>query len=164
MVPSPMSRGEPDMISTRPQVSRRTVAKGAAWAVPAITIAAAAPALAASESTVPPLPPAVDGDLSHGSRCQGNNEISEGKGYRVFLAVQPVDALAPTLNSAVNGSGDVQTYSAGPTPVPGKPGVHEYLVLGESSSNWLTLNYTFAGGEPQEVEISTRPQCRDYQF
>jgi len=119
-------------------------------------------ALAASESTEPP-PVIVEG-LSHGSRCQGNNEVSEGKGYRVFLAVQPTDAPAPVLNSAVNGSGDVQTYAAGPTPVPNKPGVYEYLVLGESSSNWLTINYTFAGSDPQEVTISTRPQCSDYQF
>lgn len=81
------------MSGTHPQVSRRTVAKGAAWTVPAITIAA-----------------------------------------------------------------------AGPTPVPNKPGVYEYLVLGESSSNWLTINYTFAGSDPQEVTISTRPQCSDYQF
>ena len=126
------------MNSTRPQVSRRTVAKGAAWTVPAITVAAAAPALAASESTEPPV--IVEG-LSHGSRCQGNNEIPQGKGYRIFLKVEPTDAPAPVLNSAVNGSGDVQTYEAGPTPVPDKPGVYEYLVLGESSSNWLTVNY-----------------------
>lgn len=47
-------------------VSRRTVVKGAAWAVPAITVASAVPAVAASRPCVAP-PPTIDGCKHSGS-------------------------------------------------------------------------------------------------
>lgn len=154
-------------MSTSP-ISRRTVAKGIAWTAPAISVAAAAPALAASpgDSGEPgtPTPPVVDKAISHAAKCQGNNDIPEGKGYRVFLSVSPVTAPAPIIVSAVNGSGNVQKPHRGPTAVAGKPGVYEYLVLGESSAKWLTLQYRVGDGKQQSVTIPADPQCGGYKF
>lgn len=46
------------------QVSRRTVAKGAAWSVPAVAVAAAAPSLAASPDDEPNLSTSIQGEGS----------------------------------------------------------------------------------------------------
>lgn len=59
------------------RVTRRTVAKGAAWTVPAIAVAGAAPAMAASPPDVPP-PPAFeweDGCATVGNGAGGCNGV-----------------------------------------------------------------------------------------
>ena len=139
--------------------SRRRLAKGIAWTAPAITIAAAAPSLAASETEIP----SIDEGRSHGTRCQGASQEPAGynRGYRIFLAVEPVDAPAPILVSAVNGSGDVQNVVRGPLPTD-VPGVYEYVVEGDSSSTWLDISYRFGDGPVQTARIQTAPHCADY--
>lgn len=145
-----------------PQISRRSLAKGVAWAAPAVTIAAAAPSLAASVGE----PPTVDEGRSHGTRCQGSSQEPAGynKGYRVFLAVEPATAPAPVLVSVVNGSGETQTIVSGPVAVSGKPGVYEYVVEGGSSSTWLDVTYTIGGGPVSPGRIQTRPHCAAYRY
>ena len=140
-------------------LSRRNLTKGAAWAVPGLTIAAAAPSLAASDSG------SVNPGLSHGTRCQGAAEEGEGynKGYRIFLAVEPAGAPAPVLVSASNENGD-QTVVAGPLAVEGNPGVYEYVVEGDASANFLTINYTIGDGPLQTVSIPTSPHCGGYKY
>ena len=145
-----------------PQISRRSVAKGIAWTAPAITIAATAPSLAASESEIP----SIDEGRSHGTRCQGSSQEPAGynKGYRVFLAVEPATAPAPVLVSVVNGSGETQTVVAGPVAVSGKPGVYEYVVEGGSSATWLDITYTIGDGPVTAARIQTSPHCAGYEY
>lgn len=145
-----------------PQISRRSLAKGVAWAAPAVTIAAAAPSLAASVGE----PPTVDESLSHGTRCQGASQEPAGynKGYRVFLAVEPATAPAPVLVSVVNGSGDTQTVVRGPLAVSGKPGVYEYVVEGDSSATWLDITYSIGDGPVTAARIQTSPNCAGYEY
>lgn len=56
---------------THETVSRRTLAKGAAWAVPVVAIASAAPAFAASPEPPPPCP-TLSGACGGYSYCSGN--------------------------------------------------------------------------------------------
>ncbi|WP_433955757.1 hypothetical protein [Janibacter indicus] len=145
-----------------PQISRRNVAKGIAWTAPAITIAAAAPSLAASETEIP----SIDEGRSHGTRCQGASQEPAGynKGYRVFLAVEPATAPAPVLVSVVNGSGKTQTVVSGPIAVADEPGVYEYVVEGGSSATWLDITYTIGDGPVTAARIQTSPHCAGYQY
>jgi len=57
------------MTSENSGLSRRTLAKGAAWAAPAVVVAAAAPKVSAS----PPLPPCVTFAFT-GDACRRSNE------------------------------------------------------------------------------------------
>lgn len=145
-------------------VSRRTLAKGVAWTAPAIAVAAAAPSLAASSSTVDP--PTVDESRSHGTRCQGSSQEPSGynKGYRVFLAVEPADAPAPVLVSVVNGSGKTQTIVGGPLPVAGRAGVYEYVVEGDSSATWVDVTYTIGESTVMPARVQTSPHCAGYRY
>lgn len=63
------------------QISRRSLTQGAAWSIPAITIAGAAPALAASTTTPPTL--GVAGRVTY--NLTWNTEREEGSDdYKVF--------------------------------------------------------------------------------
>lgn len=53
-------------------ISRRTIAKGAAWTVPAVAVAAAAPALAASTTVAHDLSTSISGG---GTRYAGTNQM-----------------------------------------------------------------------------------------
>lgn len=136
--------------------SRRRLAKGIAWTAPAITIAATAPALAASGSEAPVL---VTGS-SWADKCQGESQISGGwskQGYRIRLTVSPADAPAPQLLSAVAHNGDTARIIAGP--VAAEPGVWEYLVDTGSNTSSVNLTYSFDGGETLHAKIPTHPHC-----
>lgn len=100
--------------------SRRQIAKGAAWAVPAVTVAAAAPSLAASPTVCPPgtlavtanCPPPVSTDSLNftianpaGSGC----EVPEGT--QVDITVSGLVGL--TLEALVNLNAGVLYQEAG---------------------------------------------------
>lgn len=82
-------------------ISRRSVAKGAAWTIPAVSIAAAAPSLAAS--TEPDDCPVAAGWRSGaGSRPSWNLVRATGGGSRVLLNV---GLITPDLNPPVGTEG-----------------------------------------------------------
>lgn len=68
-------------------LTRRSVAKGAAWSVPAMTVAAAAPALAVSGPTVSAKICSID----HGFSGSSNNESS----YKVYLGYNTSTGTVP---------------------------------------------------------------------
>lgn len=89
------------MSDTRSGLSRRTLAKGAAWAVPAVAVAAAAPAYAASEGPI----------RLTGKACKlpGNSSPPYKQGYlyeatiRNILGPNPDDAVFEITGLSVNG-------------------------------------------------------------
>ena len=145
-------------------ISRRTLAKGVAWTAPAITIATAAPSLAASSSQVDPEDPGVP-TIAEGSsfaeKCQGNSQVPGDwpkQGYRVQLTVTPATAPSPTLQTVTLGNGKSGTIIAGPTSL--GEGLWEYVVDASSSPSSLILTYTFApDGATQTATIPARPNC-----
>lgn len=137
-------------------VSRRSITKGVAWSVPAVTIAAAAPSLAAS----PEEPPVIVEASSFAEKCQGASQVPGGwpkQGYRIQVTVSPATAPAPVLSSVVLGNGTSATLVAGPTSV--GTGVWEYVVDAASSPSTMTLTYTIDSGETRTATIPARPNC-----
>lgn len=89
------------MSTTPSQISRRSLAKGAAWAVPAVSIAAAAPSLAASSSVE--TCPAVPGWRDIGASLPSwNLTRGIGGGSRVQLNIGD---LTPSLDAPDGTSG-----------------------------------------------------------
>ncbi|KRE35531.1 hypothetical protein ASG73_16495 [Janibacter sp. Soil728] len=151
-------------------VSRRHLAKGAAWTIPAVAIAASAPSLAASPSNGPgegtpgdggSQPPVVVEGSSFAEKCQGNAEVPGGwpkQGYRMELTVSSPDAPAPKVLSVVLGNGSTGTVlDVGPVQL--RPGVWEYVVQAASSPSSLTITYTIGDGTTQSATIPASPHC-----
>lgn len=137
-------------------VSRRTLAKGVAWTLPAVSIAAAAPSLAASPVEIP----AIDAAASFAQKCQGQSQVPAGwpkQGYRIQVTVVPANAPAPALTSVVLGNGQVGTVVAGPNLV--GSGLWEYMVDATSSPSSIDLTYTIGSGETQTATIPAGPGC-----
>lgn len=148
-------------------VSRRHLAKGAAWTVPAVAIAASAPSLAASGSSSPgdgapgTTPPAVVEGMSLADKCQGKSQVPGGwpkQGYRLELTVSPVTAPAPTISSITLGNGSPGEVLA-VTPVQLRPGVWEYVVRAASSPSTLTVTYAIGDGRVQTARVHASPHC-----
>lgn len=146
-------------------VSRRHLAKGAAWTLPAVAIAAAAPSLAASGNGSPgdddPQPPVVVQASSFAQKCQGQAEVPGGwpkQGYRMVLTVSSPDAPAPQVTSVVLGNGSTATV-LDIAPVQLSPGVWEYVVKAASSPSSLTITYTIGDGTTRTATIPASPHC-----
>lgn len=146
-------------------VSRRHLAKGAAWSLPAVAIAAAAPSLAASEAgsrgSGDPQPPVVIQASSFAQKCQGQAEVPGGwpkQGYRMVLTVSSPDAAAPQVISVVLGNNKPGTV-LDIAPVQLSPGVWEYVVKAASSPSSLTITYTIGDGTIRTATISASPHC-----
>lgn len=90
-------------------VSRRSIAKGAAWSVPAVAVASAAPALAASPFTAVCPPAASVMTLQVGSApsvaaaVAGDGTYSGGTYYNLGLGMWNVPASASTTGQATTG-------------------------------------------------------------
>lgn len=137
-------------------VSRRSVAKGVAWTLPAVSIAAAAPSLAASDHE----PPTIEESSSYAEKCQGASQVPGGwpkQGYRLQVTVVPATAPAPNLVSAVLGNGQSASIVAGPTAL--GPGLWEYVLDAGSSPSSITITYTIGDGETRTATVPARPHC-----
>jgi hypothetical protein len=94
-----------DAQAPRPAVSRRAVAKGVAWSVPAVTIASAAPALAASGER--PAGEAGAGCKLSGSSCSDvfvkgyvfEVTLTNSTGETIFLYNEPGFLITVTENN-----------------------------------------------------------------
>lgn len=95
-----------DAQAPQPAVSRRAVAKGVAWSVPAVVIARAAPALAASSGA--PAGVVGDGCKLSGSSCAGvfvkgyvfEVTLTNTTGETIFLYNEPGFLITITENNA----------------------------------------------------------------
>ena len=126
---------------------RRTVAKGVAWTLPVLTIAAAAPSLAASGSPTPT--PAGWAD-----KCPGASDVPGGwpkQGYRLVLS--NVEGT-PVIAHIEQGNGKTPDVVQGPTPLGGK--TWEWVIDAKSSPS--TLIVTLVGHMP--ATIKTHPHCK----
>lgn len=136
--------------SKRVSMSRRQVATGVAWTLPAITIAAAAPSLAAS----PDDPQVVAG---HADKCPGASDVPGGwpkHGYRLTITGT---AEAPYGISVTLNNGKPATVVAGPTPT--APGVWEYVLDAGSSPSSLTVLVGLANGTTETLTVKASPHC-----
>ena len=94
-----------DAHAARPPVSRRAVAKGLAWSVPAVVTARAAPALAASSEPPQawPAPAASSGSSCAGVFVKGyvfEVTLTNTTGETIFLYNQPGFVITITENNA----------------------------------------------------------------
>ena len=124
-------------------VSRRTLAKGAAWSVPAVALASAAPALASSIQT-PPTVTVGDACKYPGNSCDGYK-----KAYRVYMSIcnpSPVDIWIYEIASSIEGTTleFLNTEPALPVKIPANNGCVTlvYRAGDENSANrkGFTLN------------------------
>ncbi|QBF46675.1 hypothetical protein [Janibacter limosus] len=143
-------------------VSRRHLAKGPAWAIPAVDIAASASSLSASEADSPgnrEQQPIVVQPLSFAQKIQGAVAVPSGwpkEGYRLVLTVSPADAPAPRVTSVSLEDGIPSTVlDVGPVPL--RPGVWEYVFQTASSPAPDTVNvnvsYTIGDGTARTATI-----------
>lgn len=132
---------------TSKSIDRRNIAKGAAWTLPVIAIAAAAPSLAASGSPAPP--------TGHADKCPGQSDVPGDwpkQGYR--LVMHGIDDT-PIIASITQNNGKVPDVVAGPTPL--SPGSWEWVLDATSSPSSLTV--TIVGYPP--VVIPASPHCTE---
>ena len=130
-------------------MNRRALAKGVAWAAPAVMVAAAAPSLAAS-----PTAPKVTGSAW---KCPGASDVPGGwprHGYRVALSITPKpDVVVPVEVTLGNGRhatilGDATHTGAG----------WEFVVDAASSPSTLTV-HAVVDGHPTTVTVKAHPRC-----
>ncbi len=156
-----------DKNATRPSgVSRRTVVKGAAWAVPAITVASAVPAVAAS------------GDISliqtNACKSPGNSCKTFKKGYIFTFSTTNTYACSITVTSApftlLTGSTPGTLTLVTPLVIAtGTTPALEVRVNAQNSGNstftgYFTLNYKDCDGidKTERVDVvvtGTPPDC-----
>lgn len=129
---------------------RRSLAKGVAWLAPAITVAAAAPSLAAS----PTEPPRVTGAAW---KCPGASDVPGGwpkHGYLVRLTTN-AEVVVPV--EVTLGNGKHATIVGDTTPVPGG---FEFVVDAGSSPSTLTV-HAVVDGHPTTVTVKAHPHCEE---
>ena len=119
-------------------VSRRTLAKGAAWSVPTVALAATAPALASSIQTPP--------RFVFGGACKspGNSCKTFPKGYKFTFTIcndSPVDIYIHTVSYAVSGTNLTLTDQT-PKPILVKANQCEVVVFTADSSNSANQVFT----------------------
>jgi len=150
-------------------VSRRTVTKAMAWAVPAIAIATPVPASAASPCT--PV-------ISFGGRsckCPGQS-TNDPWGFRLQFCATLAPGCTVTPGSTIEITG-VFSNTGGPagTPLTPGPGVNfpisvpiggctelRSLFFGTNSGNFLFVTYTVNDGPTQiSPNIPSPPDCDD---
>ena len=133
-------------------MNRRNFAKGAAWTVPVISIAAAAPMIAASTG----FPTRVTG---WADKCPGASDVPGGwpkHGYRVVLAITPEpQTVVPVQVVLGNGKyaqivGDAHRTSDGWT----------FVVDAASSPSTLTVT-VLVDGTTHTLAVTARPHCKE---
>lgn len=137
-------------------VSRRTVAKGLAWSVPAVTLATQLPAFATSPDPID-IPPSIDGNVAH--KCPGNSHVI-GHGVifgpiQVKSTAQADVAVSFSFESSsiygavayVSTDGGKTLQSGSSITVPAGETIEVYVVSTRGSSKngagSLTINYTY---------------------
>lgn len=139
-----------DTNTTMSTIDRRALAKGAAWTVPAIAIAASAPALAASTTSAVKVTGFAD-------KCPGQSDVPGGfpkHGYRVVLTVLPV-ASSVIVGSVVLGNSKTATALTQPVQI----GIGWELVVDAASSPSSLAVFGSVDGEPFECRVRAFPHC-----
>jgi hypothetical protein len=128
--------------TTKPKkgISRRTVVKGTAWAVPAIVVAGPAPRASAT-----PLPPITIG----GTACKfpGNSgPIFKGIKFQLIITNPNPTNVNVTIDTLTLGTGESSTTIT-PNPVVTTPGTHSYTIVSgpfdTSANTTVTITYHY---------------------
>lgn len=143
----------PELGNSEQGISRRTVTKAMAWAVPVVAVAAAAPTAAAS--CIPTL------TLSPRScKCPGQSTNSPFT-YNLYMCAGgqscPESSLSVTVKKVVKrNSGDVLWSGTQAIPT----GTC-YLFTGSTtdSGTWIDVTYSVAGGADQVASFQSPPNC-----
>ena len=135
--------------------TRRTIVKGAAWAVPVLAVAPAAPAMAASPAPEPAC-------TWEGAKCPGSSDTPKGwpkHGYLLIADCATWDVYLPALTYA-GGNGkplpvavDEQGRAMHGATVDGR----RYVVLDGRSSPETVRVYDATG--TKIATVHTRPHC-----
>ncbi len=152
---------KPEITKPKSGVSRRTVVKGTAWAVPAVVVASAAPAMAAGTSQCVT---ATFGGLSCKQPGQGQNDF----GYRLqfcFANTCSVDAVIH-VTSVVSNTGnpivqpvDVTINVPANTTTPVCAPVQDLVIYcSNSSANFLVVRFTVNNGPVQTQVVPSPPR------
>lgn len=132
-------------------MNRRTLAKGAAWTAPALMVAAAAPAIAAS-----PRPTRVTG---FADKCPGASDVPGGwpkNGYRVVLTITPEPSVVvPVEVTLGNGKWARIVTDAART-------AHGWEFVVDASSSPSTLTVVVAiDGATRTLAVKAHPHCQE---
>jgi hypothetical protein len=157
-----MSKNE-DLGDTEPRgISRRTVAIGAAWAVPVIALATASPAFAASNGVI-----TVNGN---GCKLPGSSSpIPKGNAFKMVATNTTNSSVSVTIGAVtLNGTPlanvkivDLDTCSllSNPFDVPANTTFSNLALLTSDAPNSqngsLVVNYTVSGGSGQPATAQT---------
>ena len=132
-------------------ISRRRVVAGAAWSVPAVMVASAAPAVAASPCEV------------QFTVAQGSNKCCNGavKNMKVVFQVTDVnncvgatDQICITDVQLGNGQSRGTLVNQNPCTTDGGT-ITVYLLDTDSCTVNLVVTYTISGGAPQTTEVKS---------
>lgn len=132
--------------------SRRTLAKGAAWALPAIAVAAAAPSLAASPSD----PRIIAG---HSDKCPGASDVPGGfpkHGYVVHLTFDPQPEIVVPVSVLLNNG----KYATVVTDAIREGADWSFVVDAGSSPSKLSVT-VLADGVELTASVKASPGCEE---
>jgi hypothetical protein len=147
--------------TARGQVSRRTIAKGMAWAAPAIPVVAMAPKAAASPGCVPTLTFSSDS-----CKCPGTGQNN----WDYFLKVCYTGTVCPDTADGIYVAIRLNTgpppgeLVAGPVFVPAN-GCSDLIQFNSTNSaNFLNLHYGATPGEASDpeapfIQVANPPNC-----
>ena len=133
-------------------IDRRTLAKGAAWTLPALAVAAAAPSLDAS--TTPPEDTCVNG---YADKCPGVSDVPGGypkHGYRVLLTIAPTPSVVVPVEVRQNNGKIAQILTDAVYTGLG----WEFIVDAKSSPSKLTVIVN-VDGTLHTIAIKASPHC-----
>lgn len=133
-------------------MNRRTLAKGAAWTLPAIAVAASAPSLAAS----PGDPRIIAGEAR---KCPGNSDVPGGfpkHGYVVHLTLDPQPEIVVPV-SVLLGNGKYATVVTDAT----REGTGWSFVVDAGSSPSQLSVTVLADGVELTASVKASPHCEE---
>ncbi len=134
------------------QIDRRTLAKGAAWTLPVLSVAAAAPSVAASTS-----PPGETRVSGYADKCPGASDVPGGypkHGYRVVLDIQPAPSVVVPIEVRQNNGKVAQILTDAVYTGLG----WEFIVDAKSSPSKLTVIVN-VDDTLHTVAIKAKPHC-----
>jgi hypothetical protein len=154
-----------DQTATRAGVKRRTVAKGMAWTVPVISVAAAAPAYAVSpeDCTI-----VFGGDSC---KCAGQSQPGNEFGYYLQFCYTCEGGEPPegdiTITSVVKSNGSLFTPTAGcgfpamtfPYTFDSSGCSQTFRFIGTNSGNFIAVSYQVGDGPVETVRLPSPPDC-----
>jgi hypothetical protein len=146
-----------EMTKPKPGISRRTVVKGTAWAVPAVVVASAAPAMAAGASQC------LTATFGGGSCKQpGTGQNNFGFNLKICFTntcSASVDITVTKIQGNA-GSSPVQPVGQSITVPVGQTVCLPQMVVycSANSANFINVFFTVNGGPEQSLSVPSPPQ------